>query len=487
MPPKSSAAAKSGATSQVTVQSLYDASDRLAQSESPAEADFRTILAGANAGNDEKAVAAQLIARYIQNFPKLQSQAVSAMVSLASENDLKIRRTAIKDLPQIIDFAKEQVSEALFNALGDADANIVSLVTPLIGRSLKSDEEFRTFFFKSILKQKPESQVKMIDFARDEMTFTEESVPQLLEVIEAAFKSCMVEGLRLFGKNKKLLTDEQSKPLIEALLNRLEKSLRSNFSEVATELLPKLFPFTRVIGDEGAKRLLRIVSGEVLPKFDSVPDAVKIEVLQKVSDLVKLVDSDKLLEQIYTVFLTFPKQTDEAATVNFSIIEATLWCLVRLAPFYPRTASKLFGTLLVYTGQPEEQEGILEDAARYAEFTSRLQWIMSAAESFVQQFDDKLKLARALPAESEEAKKAKIESIQRMQKGKNTGNNSRGIARVLLSKNPLHGNLPERASWKWGQRRNQNQGRRGQMEQGRQRRGDGNGRKRDGQRVRDRR
>jgi hypothetical protein len=125
MSPKAAAAA-------VTVQTLYDTQERMDAASSPSEADFKVILSAARAGPEEKALAAQLITRYHQSFPKLTSQVVLSLVELSKSEDLKIRKNAVAHLPKLLDSAKSEIATALFYSLGDADPGLATIATTKI-------------------------------------------------------------------------------------------------------------------------------------------------------------------------------------------------------------------------------------------------------------------------------------------------------------------------------------------------------------------
>jgi hypothetical protein len=438
MPPKASAAA-----AKVTVETLYEIQERMDSAESPAEADFKTILSAVKAGPDEQSLTAQLIPRYAASFPKLKSQSLSAIKDLTASADLKVRKTASAQLGKLLDFAKSEIAGILFSTLIDADPGISSLTATKVVHSLTTDDEFRQIFFIELPKQSPEVQCKMIGYVRDEMQFSEESVPQLLRLLDVAFGSSVIEGLRLYGKNKKLISDEQAAPLIDGLLTRLDNSLVSNFDDVIESLLPQLFSFTRTMGDAGTRRFLSILSERVLPNFQKIPVSLQLAVLHKISDTARFVESENVLSQVYAVFLSFPTADTVNPTINFSVIEATLWAFIKLAQAFPKVASRLIGTILVFTGQPGEYDNALENQDLRVAFTSRIEYIQSLCEAFVNSFDAEIVAAQALGAESDERR----ERLNRAKTGQRTGNNCRHLCRLLLSNSPLSGKLPKAPSW----------------------------------------
>ena len=428
----------------MSVQGLYDASTRITEAETPEEADFKILLAGAEAGTEEQTVAAQLICRHVDKFPAHGEAAVQALIALAKSADEGVRRNALRELPKLLSIDKKAVAAELFKFLGDADQTVVSIVSPVVHRNLANDKEFRELFLAAIPEATPECQCKMIQIVRTDMKFGEEEVEQAVAVLQAAFKTCVVDGLRLYGKTKKILGDRGT-PLIDELLTRLDNSLDANFDDVVKLLVP-LLQFTRTMGDDETKKMMDIIAEKVMPKWENLDVSVQLEILHKIVAVPRLVDSEKMIKFVYDIFLTFPKEVPEHA-VNYSIIEATLWAFIKLAFVQSKVASNLIGTLLVLTGQPQESEGVEEDDSKYQEFKARLETVQSMSELFVEDAVAKIKQKQSEEALTDAAKNEKSEELEKLRVRKATGTNSKSLAKLLLSSSPLTGKLPQAPSW----------------------------------------
>jgi hypothetical protein len=270
-------------------------------------------------------------------------------------------------------------------------------------------------------------------------------MPEFLNVLNTAFEVSLAEGLRMYSKNKKLLNDEQSQGVVDGLLTRLDNTLQWDF-DGAVSLLKPIFGYTQVIRDDGTRRLMGIVSARIMPKFSELPTPARIGVLQKISDVSRLCDQD-LLNRVFDVFLTIPKTLEEVTTINMSILEAVLWDLIKLGREYPSTASQLFGTVLVLTGQPGEYENAKEDPEQRQEFVSRIQVIQTISKQFVDNTDGQIEFITELRAANDEAKAEKMRQIETAKLAKRTGNNCLHLCRLLLGDSPLTGQLPAAPSW----------------------------------------
>ncbi|XP_012717961.2 apoptosis inhibitor 5 [Fundulus heteroclitus] len=87
----------------VTIEELYrnygilaDAKDNLSQHKDA----YQGILDGVKGGPKEKRLAAQFIPKFFSSFPELADAAINAQLDLCEDEDVSIRRQAIKELPR---------------------------------------------------------------------------------------------------------------------------------------------------------------------------------------------------------------------------------------------------------------------------------------------------------------------------------------------------------------------------------------------------
>lgn len=91
------------ALSMPTVEELYrnygilaDATEQVGQHKDA----YQVILDGVKGGTKEKRLAAQFIPKFFKHFPELADSAINAQLDLCEDEDVSIRRQAIKELPQ---------------------------------------------------------------------------------------------------------------------------------------------------------------------------------------------------------------------------------------------------------------------------------------------------------------------------------------------------------------------------------------------------
>ncbi|XP_014784073.1 apoptosis inhibitor 5 [Octopus bimaculoides] len=97
----------------VTVEQLYKDFGVLqdASNKSEHEEQYLSILSAVKSGASEKRLASQFIARFFKHFPQLSQESFNALFELCEDDDITIRKQAIKDLPALCRVTPEFVSK----------------------------------------------------------------------------------------------------------------------------------------------------------------------------------------------------------------------------------------------------------------------------------------------------------------------------------------------------------------------------------------
>lgn len=86
---------------------LADAKDKIAEHEK----EYLEIITAVKGSPKEKRLASQFIVRFFKHFPKLADQAIEAQLDLCEDEDVAIRKQAIKDLPNLCKDTKQHVQK----------------------------------------------------------------------------------------------------------------------------------------------------------------------------------------------------------------------------------------------------------------------------------------------------------------------------------------------------------------------------------------
>lgn len=103
---------------------------------------YKTILLGVKGGPQAKRLASQFLARFFPRFPSLANEALDAIVDLCEDDDVNIRKQAIKDLPLICRERKEfvpKIADILSQLLATGDASEMAVVQQSIMSLFRKD------------------------------------------------------------------------------------------------------------------------------------------------------------------------------------------------------------------------------------------------------------------------------------------------------------------------------------------------------------
>ncbi|XP_034250943.1 apoptosis inhibitor 5 isoform X2 [Thrips palmi] len=117
---------------------LADAKDKVSEHEE----DYLEILKAVKGSDKEKRLASQFIARFFKHFPALSDQAIEAQLDLCEDEDLAIRKQAIKDLPRLSQDLKVytyRIADILAQLLQAQDPSELSVVHNSLMTLFKQD------------------------------------------------------------------------------------------------------------------------------------------------------------------------------------------------------------------------------------------------------------------------------------------------------------------------------------------------------------
>jgi len=87
------------------VEKLYEYADKLANAKGPTirenQAEYEKILEGVKGSDQCKRLASQFIARFFTHFPDLTDRSIDAILDLCEDDNVDIRKQAVKDLPTL--------------------------------------------------------------------------------------------------------------------------------------------------------------------------------------------------------------------------------------------------------------------------------------------------------------------------------------------------------------------------------------------------
>ncbi|XP_047023088.1 apoptosis inhibitor 5 [Helicoverpa zea] len=137
---------------------LADAKDDISKHEK----EYLEILAAVKGSDKEKRLASQFIAKFFNSFPTLADQAIEAQFDLCEDDDVAIRKQAIKDLPTLCKDHKEhtqRIADILAQLLQSDDTTEINVVSNSLLTILKIDPKGALTGMFSQIHQNADSEV----------------------------------------------------------------------------------------------------------------------------------------------------------------------------------------------------------------------------------------------------------------------------------------------------------------------------------------
>ncbi|XP_069019063.1 apoptosis inhibitor 5 isoform X1 [Embiotoca jacksoni] len=395
----------------VTIEDLYrnygilaDAKDGLSQHKDA----YQVILDGVKGGPKEKRLAAQFIPKFFSNFPELADAAIHAQLDLCEDEDVSIRRQAIKELPR---FATGEnilrVADILTQLLQTDDTLEFNQVNAALVSIFKMDAKGTLGgMFSQVLQGEDVVRERAIKFLSTKLkTLSEEVMTKEVEeyvfaetkkVLEDVTGEEFVLLMRLVSGLRVLQTVNGRQQLVELVVEQafLEQALNPADPDTVDRLLQctrqalPLFSFPPVLQKNvHSTRFVTYFCEHVLPNLSTLTSPVaeldiQLEVLKLLAEMSPFCgDMDKLepnLTMLFTKLLEFmplpPEEVEngensasEEPKLQFSYVECLLFSFHQLG-------KKLPDFLLDKV-----------DAERLKDFKIRLQYFARGLQVYIRQ------------------------------------------------------------------------------------------------------
>ncbi|XP_076127686.1 apoptosis inhibitor 5 isoform X2 [Alosa pseudoharengus] len=352
-----------------TVEELYrnygilaDAKDNLSQHKDA----YQVILDGVKGGPKEKRLAAQFIPKFFSSFPELADAAINAQLDLCEDEDVSIRRQAIKELPrfaagenlprvadiltQLLQTEFNQVNTALISIFKiDAKGTLGGLFSQILhGEDIVRERAIK--FLSTKLKTMPED---VMTKEVEDHIFTETK-----KVLEDVTGEEFVLLMRILSGLKNLQTVSGRQQLVELVVEQafLEQALNPADADAVDRLLQctrQALPlFSKNVH---STRFVTYFSDHVLPNLSTLTSPVaeldiQLEVLKLLAemspfcgDMEKLENNLKMLFEKLLEFMPLPPEegengenaANEEPKLQFSYVECLLFSFHQLGKKMP--------------------------------------------------------------------------------------------------------------------------------------------------------
>lgn len=311
------------------------------------EATYLQIVSGTKGGVKEKQLAAQFIARFFKHFSKHSDVAIDAIFDLCEDEDITIRKSAIKDLSVL---CKDCGPEHL--------TRIADILTQLLQTNDQQESTQVQATLITVLKQNPKETLNAI--------FNQINTAELEEIRKRAIKFLVAKLPVMIEPNSSSSSGIINKDVEELLVKHIKQVLTDVDAEEFSLFIRLLTALPSMSSLTGRQELVNVIMGQSeLDKPYGANDAERIMILlacvqQAIPLFSKNVQSNKFVKGFLdNVIPIFTKLQDE--TVKFEVLKA----FAELCSHYNTanaatnaliTLGGLFDVLTVYLPKPSEVE-----------------------------------------------------------------------------------------------------------------------------------
>uniref|UniRef100_A0A1B6EI71 Apoptosis inhibitor 5/fibroblast growth factor 2-interacting factor 2 n=1 Tax=Cuerna arida TaxID=1464854 RepID=A0A1B6EI71_9HEMI len=346
---------------------LADAKDKISEHEK----EYLEILTAVKGSEKEKRLASQFIARFFKHFPHLADQAIEAQIDLCEDEDLSIRRQAIKDLPSLCKDTKEhtkKIADILAQLLMAEDSSELSTVQTALLTLFRYDIKGAIQgFFSQILSGEDTVRERCLKFLSTNIKKVDADVfnKEAEDVLIAECKKVLQDNtadefdvmMDLLGGTHLAKTVAGQKDLIEIVAEQVELSQPYNpADEEQTDKLvhglKRALPFFSSQVD--SQKFVVYLCEQVLPTLPVISSsdersATQLEIFKLLAEFCTHCKSlpnpenhtTSIMEKLIA-YMPLPPDSDELPepSLEFSFVECLMYALHRIARHCPDIITK---------------------------------------------------------------------------------------------------------------------------------------------------
>ncbi|XP_034937056.1 apoptosis inhibitor 5 [Chelonus insularis] len=381
---------------------LADAKDKLSEHEK----EYLEILTAVKGTAKEKRLASQFIARFFKHFPKLADQAIEAHLDLCEDEDMAIRKQAIKDLPALCKDNKEhtpRIADILAQLLQAQDPTELAVVHNSIMSLMKNDPKGTlSGFFSQILNGCDATRDCCIKFLATKLkalghdVITKEPEDLLIVECKKVLNDVTAEEfhsiMEMLAWTRLGSTLAGQRELIEMTIEQAELSIPFKHDNLEqwdklVQCIKHALPHFSAQID--SSRYVSYICMQVLPHLSLItaPDGrdAQLEILKLLAELVAFCGNiekpEEKVQQLYNALITYmplPPDSDisDVPKLQFSHVECLMYAFHKLCKQTP--------------------EFLIKDPEQLKEFRLRLQYFARGIQGYIK------KLREAISGKSED-------------------------------------------------------------------------------------
>jgi len=374
------------------------------------EEEFKTILNGVKGDNNTKRLSSQFISRFFSKYPTLANDSLDAILDLCEDDDVDIRKQAIKDLPTLCREVKEflpKIADVLSQLLQTEDkGEIVVIQNSLMSLFRRDAKGTLIGLFSQVRTGGDIVRDRALKFLHlklktegNELIVSKDTESILLQEIKLSIEECTADEFHMFmamlGATSLPKTISGQSMIVELIAHSCQLH-KEQFDATDEETADRLIHCANAAlpyfsSQVRSTQFADFLCNKVLPAFESFDTTIQTQILKLLAEVCMFTGNlEKPLEAtqtIYKLLMDAVPHQPETATDSTDDFEFTkLECLL----FAFHTVASQAPTFL--TDNPD----LLK------EFKTRLQYFALAIQGYIRKLDEFIKNKNKIELQKEE-------------------------------------------------------------------------------------
>jgi hypothetical protein len=374
------------------------------------EEQFKTILSGVRGDNNTKKLASQFTSRFFSKFPTLANDSLDAILDLCEDDNVDIRKQAIKDLPSLCREMKEflpKIADVLSQLLQTEDkGEIVVIQNSLMSLFRRDAKGTLIGLFSQVRTGGDIVRDRALKFLHlklktegNELISSKDTESILLQEIKLSIEECTADEFVMFmamlGATSLPKTISGQSMIVELIAHSCQlhkEQFDASDEETADRLIHCANAALPYFSSQvRSTQFADFLCNKVLPAFGSFDAPIQAQMLKLLAEVCMFTGTlEKPLEAtqaIYKLLMDAVPHQPETATDETDDFEFTkLECLI----FAFHTVASQAPTFLT------ENPDLLKD------FKTRLQYFALAIQGYIRKLDEFIKNKTKVELQKEE-------------------------------------------------------------------------------------
>jgi len=362
------------------------------------EDQFKTILNGVKGDSSTKKLTSQFVSRFFSKYPALANDSLDAILDLCEDEEVDIRKQAIKDLPTLCREMKEflpKIADVLSQLLQTDDKGEVVVIQNSLMSLFRRDAKGTLIgLFSQVRTGGDVVRDRALKFLHlklktdgNELIASKDTESILLQEIKLSMEDCTADEFQIFlamlGATSLPKTVSGQSMIVELIAHSCQLH-KDQFDATDDEAADRLIHCANAAlpyfsSQVRSTQFADFLCNKVLPAFGSLEDTIQTQILKLLAEVCmftgKLQKPLEATEAIYKLLMDAVPQKQEATDTTDDFEFTKLECLL----------------LAFHTVASQAPNFLTDNPELLKDFKTRLQYFALAIQGYIRKLDEFIK------------------------------------------------------------------------------------------------